>query len=208
VDPARDELLGLEKERGLLNMALRQHGFNLIEVMVTLTVLAIMISLGVPGFVEWLQSQRVRASAEAITNGMQVARGEAIRRNLPVVLGLEPPTTAWTVCQATVSPCDSTTAAGNMIQNKSGAESSGDAKIAPTPAGAILVTFSPLGSVVSNFDGSASLKQVDVFYSDPALCSAAGGTMRCLRVVVTPGGNARMCDPTPSIVAPDPRACP
>jgi type IV fimbrial biogenesis protein FimT len=189
-------------------MAWREHGFNLIEVMVTLTVLAVLISLGAPGFSEWLQSQRLRASAEAITNGLQVARGEAIRRNLPVVFGLEPPSTAWTACEATVSPCDSTTVAPNFIQNKSGQESSGDAHIAATPAGAILVTFSPLGAVVRNFDGSATITQVDVFYSDPALCSAAGGTMRCLRVVVTPGGSIRMCDPTPTIVAPDPRACP
>jgi len=37
---------------------------------------------------------------------------------------------------------------------------------------------------------------------------AAGGPMRCLRVVVTGGGSIRMCDPTPGIVAPDTRACP
>jgi len=189
-------------------MTRRQHGFNLIELMVTLTVLAVLISLGAPGFSDWLKSQRLRASAEAITNGLQVARGEAIRQNLPVVFGLEPPTTAWTACQATVSPCDSTTVAPNFIQNKSGQEGSGDAQIVTTPAGSILVTFSPLGAVVGNFDGSAGLKQVDVFYSDPALCTAAGGTMRCLRVVVAPGGSIRMCDPTPTIVAPDPRACP
>jgi type IV fimbrial biogenesis protein FimT len=193
----------------LLNMMTgRQHGFNLIEVMVTLTVLAVLISLGAPGFSAWLQSQRVRASAEAITNGLQVARGEAIRQNLAVTLGLEPPTTAWTACLATVSPCDSTTPSGSFIQNKSAQEGSGDAKVAATPAGATLVTFSPLGNVVSNPDGSASLKQVDVFYSDPTLCSANGGTMRCLRVVVSPAGSIRMCDPTPTIVAPDPRTCP
>lgn len=189
-------------------MARRQHGFNLIELMVTLTVLAVMISLGAPGFSEWLQSQRLRASAEAITNGLQVARGEAIRQNLAVTLGLEPPTTAWTACLATVAPCDSTTPSGSFIQNKSAQEGSGDAKVAATPGGAILVTFSPLGNVVSNPDGSASLKQVDVFYSDPALCSANGGTMRCLRVVISPAGSIRMCDPTPTVVAPDPRACP
>lgn len=191
----------------MLNVIRRQHGFNLIEVMVTLTVLAVLISLGAPGFAEWLQSQRVRASAEAITNGLQVARGEAIRRNLPVAFGLEPPTTAWTVCEATISPCDSTTVAPNFIQNKSGQEASGSASIATTPGGAILVTFSPLGNVVNNFDGSPSLTRVDVSYP-PVVCSADGGTMRCLRVVISPGGSIRMCDPTPTIVAPDPRACP
>ena len=188
-------------------MALRQRGFNLIEVMVTLTVLAILVTLGAPGFIEWTQSQRLRAAAEAITNGIQVARGEAIRRNLPVTVGLEPPGTAWTACEATISPCDSTTVAPNFIQNKSAHEASGSASIATTPAGAILVTFSPLGSVIDNYDGSPRLTRVDVSYP-PAVCTADGGTMRCLRVVITPGGSVRMCDPTPTIVAPDPRACP
>jgi type IV fimbrial biogenesis protein FimT len=200
-------LLGLEEGRGLLNMALRQRGFNLIEVMVTLTVLAVLVALGAPGFMEWMQSQRLRAAAEAITNGLQVARGEAIRRNLPVTVGLEPPSTGWTVCDATITPCDSTTVAPNFIQNKSGQEASGSASIATTPAGAILVTFSALGSVIDNFDGSPKVARVDVSYP-PAVCSADGGTMRCLRVVVTPGGTIRMCDPTPAVVAPDPRACP
>jgi type IV fimbrial biogenesis protein FimT len=175
---------------------------------VTLAVLGVLISLGAPSFAEWLQSQRIRAGAEAITNGLQVARGEAIRRNLPVVFGLEPPTAGWTVCEATISPCDSTTVAPNFIQNKSSEEGSSGMTVAATPAGAILATFSPLGAVLDNPDGSPRLTQVDVTPSDPNLCSAAGGTMRCLRVVVTPGGTIRMCDPTPGITAPDPRVCP
>ena len=195
-------------------MSRRQHGFNLIEVMVTLTVLAVLITLGAPSFAEWMQSQRIRAAAEAMVNGMQVARAEAIRQNLPIVFGLEPPTTAWTVCPASVSPCDSTTpappAANSFIQNKSAAEgSSPNTRIAQTPADVILVTFSPLGSVLNNnADGTLPISQIDVFQDDPARCSVNGGTMRCLRVVVTPGGSIRMCDPTPGIVAPDTRACP
>lgn len=196
----------------MLTMHTAQRGFNIIEIMISLAVLAILISLGAPGFSEWLQSQRLRTSGEAITNGLQVARGEAIRRNLPVVFGLEPPYTGWTVCEASIVPCDSTTPDGSFIQRKAAQEGSGDAKIAPTPVtagNAVLVTFSPLGAVLnSNSDGGAPFTRVDVFYSDPGLCSAAGGSMRCLRVVVSPAGSVRMCDPTPTIVAPDPRACP
>jgi type IV fimbrial biogenesis protein FimT len=185
-----------------------QRGFTIIEIMISLTVLAVLITLGAPGFADWIQAQRIRSSAEAITNGMQVARGEAIRQNLAVSLGLEPPTTAWTVCPSTVSPCDSTTPAGSFIQNKSAQEGSGSTNVSATPAGAILVTFSPLGNVIDNPDGSARLTQVDVTPSDPTECSAAGGSKRCLRVVVSPAGSIRMCDPTPTIVAPDPRVCP
>lgn len=193
----------------MLSARAPQCGFNLIEVMITLTVLAVLITLGAPGFADWIQAQRLRTSAEAITNGMQVARGEAIRRNLAVSFGLAlPPTTAWAVCEATVSPCDSTTPAGSFIQSKSAQEGSGSTNVAATPAGAILVTFSPLGNVIDNPDGSARLTQVDVTPPDPTECSAAGGSKRCLRVVVSPAGSIRMCDPTPTIVAPDPRVCP
>lgn len=189
-------------------MTREQHGFNLIEVMVALTVLGILISLGLPGFTEWLESQRIRVSAEAVVNGMQVARAEAIRRNLPVKLVLDPPTTGWTACESTVLPCDTTTASSDLVQSKSAQEASGNTIVKPGPDGATTVTFSPLGSVVNNFDTTVKLTQVEVTPTDPNRCSAAGGSMRCLRVVVTPGGSIRMCDPTPTIVAPDPRVCP
>jgi len=61
--------------------------------------------------------------------------------------------------------------------------------------------------VIANVDGTPILTRVDVANSHAA-CQTDGGPMRCLRVVVTGGGSIRMCDPTPGIVAPDPRACP
>ena len=189
-----------------------QSGFNLIEVMVSLTVLAILIALGAPSFGEWLQNQQVRAAAEAIVNGMQVARGEAIKRNLAVQFTLDLPS-GWTVCEATKQPCDGTLLANpvrvqDVIQSRSGSEGTRNAQATSTPDGALAVTFSPLGSVLTtNSDGSVPLTQVDVANTQGD-CMAAGGSMRCLRVVVTGGGSIRMCDPTPGIAAPDTRACP
>jgi len=200
----------------VLKMRTSQRGFNLIEVMISLTVLGILISLGAPSFGEWLQNQQIRAATEAVVNGMQVARAEAIRRNLAVQMVLEPPTSGWMVCEATVAPCDSTTLANpltakDVIQSRSAQEGTSNANVTPTSADlltpAIAVTFSPLGSVVANFDGTPILTRVDVV-SGVAACKTEGGPMRCLRVVVTGGGSIRMCDPTPGIVAPDPRACP
>ena len=194
-----------------------QGGFNLIEIMVSLTVLAILIALGAPSFGEWLQNQQIRAATEAIVNGMQVARGEAIKRNLAVRMVLDPPASGWTVCEASVATCDSTILANpvtavDAIQNRSAQEGTKNAFVTPTsadlpPAAATAVTFSPLGSVIANPDASPILARVDVGSTHGA-CLAASGPMRCLRVVVTGGGSIRMCDPTPGIVAPDTRACP
>jgi len=193
-----------------------QRGFNLIEVLVAIAVIGVLLSLGAPSLGEWLQNQQIRAATEAIVNGMQVARGEAIKRNRAVQLVLEPPTSGWTVCEATVSPCDSTILAVPLtaplvIQSRSPDEGTSSANVTPVSADlvtpATAVTFSPLGSVVANFDASPILSRADVVNSRLA-CRADSGPIRCLRVVVTGGGSIRMCDPTPGIVAPDPRACP
>jgi len=195
-----------------------QRGFNLIEILVTLTVLGVLIALGAPSLAEFLQNQQIRAATEAVVNGMQVARGEAIRRNVPVQLVIEPASSGlssgWTICEATVEPCDSTTFTTDatlVIQGRSPEEGTGNARITPVAADlvttAVAVTFSPLGSVVANFNASPTLARADVFSVRDA-CIADSGPMRCLRVVVTGGGSIRMCDPTPGIVMPDPRACP
>ena len=198
----------------MLKVRVLQRGFNLIEILVALTVLGVLIALGAPSLAEFLQNQQIRAATEAVVNGMQVARGEAIKRNLAVQMVLEPPTSGWTICEATVEPCDSTTLGTDatlVIQSRSPDEGTSNANVTPVAADlattAIAVTFSPLGSVVTNFNASPTLARVDVINTRNA-CIADSGPMRCLRVVVTGGGSVRMCDPTPGIIAPDPRACP
>jgi type IV fimbrial biogenesis protein FimT len=61
-----------------------QRGFNIVEIMISLAVIGILLGLGAPGFLEWLQNQQIRAAAEAALNGLQVARAEAVRTNSPV----------------------------------------------------------------------------------------------------------------------------
>ncbi|HYS50631.1 MAG TPA: GspH/FimT family pseudopilin, partial [Burkholderiales bacterium] len=68
----------------MLSLHISQRGFTIVEVLISLVVLGVLLALGTPGFVEWLQNQQIRAAAEATLNGLQVARGEAVRRNTPV----------------------------------------------------------------------------------------------------------------------------
>lgn len=173
-------------------------GFTIIEVLFTVAVLGILVMMAMPTFGEWLQSQQLRAAAEASINGLQVARSEAIRRNLPVQIVFSPPTTGWAV---TEQPPVAT-----FVQGRDANEGSPNAQVQPTPGGATTVTFTPLGGIGSNADGSASITKLDVTNPYGGACAPAGA-MRCLRIVISGGGTIRMCDPHPSVVAPDPRAC-
>jgi type IV fimbrial biogenesis protein FimT len=202
-------MLDIQEGRPVLKTHVPQRGFNIIEILVSLAVLGVLMALGAPAFSGWLQNQQVRAASEAILNGMQVARSEAIGRNLAVQLVLVPDLTGWTVCEATVNPCDwAVTAAPSVIQSRAHEEGTSSARILTAPDGAVAVTFSPLGSRVANFDASPILDRVNISNPAGGDCQAIGGPMRCLAVVVSGGGSIRMCDPTPGIAAPDPRACP
>lgn len=62
----------------------RQAGMSLIELMIGIAVFGILLALGVPTFARWTQNSQIRNSAEAIHNGLMLARAEAVRRNTTV----------------------------------------------------------------------------------------------------------------------------
>jgi type IV fimbrial biogenesis protein FimT len=173
---------------------MRAPGFSLIEMLISLAVLGLLLMLGLPSFSAWLQNQQLRAGSDALVNGLQTARSEAIRRNLliQIVVG---PGTGWSVSEAV---------SGAAIQSRVSQEGSANAVLTATPNGATTVTFTQLGSVTANLDASATPAQFDVSNPVGGSCQPAGA-MRCLRVVVSGGGMLKMCDPI--VAAPDPRAC-
>ena len=80
-----------------------QRGFTLIEMMVTVTIIAVMLGLGVPSFRNFIASQKAKSASHDLMTAMVIARSEAIKRNAVVTLA---PVTAdtwvsgWTVSAA------------------------------------------------------------------------------------------------------------
>ena len=63
-----------------------RDGFTLIEVMVTIAVLAVIITLAVPSFTATINSSRLSSAADETSALIQTARMEAMRRNAVVVV--------------------------------------------------------------------------------------------------------------------------
>lgn len=190
-----------------------QRGFSLIELMVGIVILGVLMAMAVPRFSDWLRNARVRTSAEAIQNGLQLARAEAVRRNATVrfqlvntiddTCALDTAGPHWVVSmdnpagQCASAPSD--TAAPRIIQVRNRAEGSVQTLVA---AGQSALVFNGLGRLTPV---PAANVAIDVSSTTGGTCVASGGSVRCLRVLVSVGGQIRMCDP--ALPAGDAQAC-
>lgn len=63
-----------------------QAGFTLIELMVTISVLAVLLGVGVPSFQATIQGNRITTTANDLVAALQLARSEAVRRGVNVTV--------------------------------------------------------------------------------------------------------------------------
>lgn len=221
-----------------------RNGFSLIELVIVVAVGGILMALGLPVFKTVLDSTKSKAAAESVLSGLRFARGEAIKRNVPMrfqlvsaldnTCALSSSSPLWVVNQddnaaatrspagacgaATFTPADDpdpcnaakvTHPAGNPACNvdpfiafKSDGRSFTHTTItainAASAAAATTITFGPLGQVMTNFDGTASMTEVTV--------TPDNGDAKTWRVRVTgANGGIKFCDP--SLAAGLPLAC-
>lgn len=73
-------------------------GFTLVEMMVVLAILAIVLVLAAPGFVEMISNNRMVTKVYSLRATLNNARSEALARRAPVVIC---PTTDGNACSAT-----------------------------------------------------------------------------------------------------------
>jgi type IV fimbrial biogenesis protein FimT len=78
-----------------LRVHVREYGFTLIELMVTLAVMAILLALAVPSFNEFLQRARTRGTADAYVNLVTQARAAAVKSGRDVTIGVRGTASDW-----------------------------------------------------------------------------------------------------------------
>lgn len=165
-----------------------QRGVTLIEMTITIAIVAILITLAVPSFKVMLANAQIRTAAQALHDGLQLARVEAIRRNERVIF-IKGTQSAWTV---------SIESDASTVQTRPYTEGSTAATVSVTPNGATQVTFNALGRVVANTDASNSITQLDI---DGPITLISAADSHELRITITTGGAIRLCDPnvTPGV---------
>jgi type IV fimbrial biogenesis protein FimT len=224
------ELLGNEEGWHVLKPRSMQHGVSLIELMIGLVILAILLAFAVPAFSQFIQNSKIRNAAGALQDGLNLARGEAVRRNTNVQFILNSGA-SWTVaCEVAVDDLDgdgvpdcpgynpTATSPYPYIENRTDAE--GGTNVAVTtsevstagvasssPLFTNSLTFNGLGKVTSTTLTAGKNAVIDVSPTT-GTCAIAGGSARCMEIVVTPAGQIRMCDPKLHVDKPtDPQAC-
>lgn len=191
---------------------LPQRGASLIELMVGITLLALLVGMGIPSFAEWLRNAKIRSAAESIQAGLQHARAEAVRRNTQVRFQLV--SSLDSSCSVSTSGTNwlvnltsSTTPAGQCGDSLSDTTSpfivqrspaGGDGDTLAINASQYVVSFNGLGRQVpsTNPTTSTGTLTINVNSASATCLGTTGGTARCLRIVVSPAGQIRMCDPS------------
>lgn len=197
------------------------RGLTLVELLVTLAIVALLVLASVPSFNGAIVNSRIRSTGEAMLNGLQMAKSEAVARNSRVRFQLTSSLDNACVLSTTGANwvinvdaaanlnevegmCDrapNDAAAPFIIQKRSAATGSGTTQVAATQPS---VVFNGLGRLADLPPGN-----VVINLSNPAggSCAEVGGDVVCLRIVVSPVGQARMCNPDPGLPADDPRRC-
>ena len=73
----------------------RDRGFTLLELMIALTVVAILATLAAPSFRALMANQRVRSASSDLVLQLTLTRSEAIKQNAAITIASAAGTTAW-----------------------------------------------------------------------------------------------------------------
>ncbi len=64
----------------------KQAGFSLVELMVTIAIFAILLSIAIPNFIGWMPARRLESAVGDVQSALQRARMAAVKENSCVVI--------------------------------------------------------------------------------------------------------------------------
>ncbi|MCP3661179.1 MAG: prepilin-type N-terminal cleavage/methylation domain-containing protein, partial [Gammaproteobacteria bacterium] len=78
----------------------RVKGFTLVELMITILILAILLGFAVPSFQAMMRNNAVVAASNQLLGALLLARSEAVKREAPVTVTFPATADGWVVTDA------------------------------------------------------------------------------------------------------------
>ena len=215
------QLLGAQEGR-LVLIAASRRGFTLVELLVTMSLAAVLLMLGAPALGTYLQNSKLAAATSTLTSAIQNARAEAIRRNARAQFVLtDTPVSTPNLGVAAVPAIAGRNWVVRALNNlgvMESVESKDGGEGESTTAAAAIQVAAVSGGAAPAFDGTVSFNgfgvpipdgatyTIDITNPTAGTCAQGGGTIRCRRITVSASGQIATCDPAASVG--DSRACP
>lgn len=197
-----------------------ERGVTMIELLTAIVILSVLLAVGAPALTSWIQNAKIRTTADAIQNGLQLARTEAVKNNAQAMFSLTTsvddtcssyaalgaPATGvaanWIV--STTDPTAACDTGAQVLHKRTASEGTSNALVSVTQNAAAhngQVTFNGLGRLTP-------LPGTDVWFDVTNPVGGACGTaMTCLRVVLSPAGNIRLCKSAIAYSPSTPQGC-
>jgi len=200
--------------RRMLTSLRSLRGFSLIELMVTLGVAALLLLAAAPAMQSWVADARVRTAAEAFQNAARLAQAEAMRRSRTAVLML----TDSTPTLAAVPAADGQRWVVRVLERniddgvedsmfvRGGSEASAGEVTVQGDALTCFNAFGQLTTLTAQTTGLAACTAPTDSTANEFVFSRDGG--RSLKVLISRGGQVRMCDAQKTFSDDHPDGCP
>lgn len=178
------------------------EGFTLVELLVTMSVLAVMSAIALPSFQQFMAENRAQGKAVELAAALKTAQTEALRRNREVVFTLtssvDPSNTlagntdgkSW--ASVTLPLANSSDASTPTVINVGGfTENAADVNLKATSAG---ICFLPDGTIKSNSATGVTTGNCNVDASTGANVRVyASKGEKVWQVIVSPMGRVSTC---------------
>lgn len=195
----------------------RERGFTLVEMIVTVAILALLGALAMPSMIGWVRNNKVRTVADSLQNGLRTAQAEATRRSRQVVFSLtddKPKANGYT------AKADGSNWAMSTVALAGGGASAFIEAGILRDVGSNVVIDGPSAVCFSSIGRLAQNETPGVTGAD---CELPSGTPpvhaftvrmsdevegdRPLKVTVALGGQVRLCDPAKTLSDSHPDGC-
>ena len=186
------------------------QGFSLVELIITMAVAAVLLTISTISFAGWIANAKVRTVAEVLQNALRLAQTEALKRSRQTAflltagaptLGATPSATGtnWVVQVLPIVSAEppAYVQGGNLREQSSGVI---------ITATAAQICFNSAGRLVTNLQTGTGTDCMAPA-SDLLYTISKAGADRDLKIKLSPAGKIRMCDAAKILSVANPDGC-